>query len=435
MAIPSGLFSLPKPQEIPGISNKQVEILAANSSSGTPYKKNDRIVFMIPAMKNAWLNPQRSFLSFAGSCANKTTTEITDNSLTAFFKDGVPVFDRMTIKSGGVLVEDLRNMNEMAKLMRNFESVSSVKAKEALIGDYRLTNEANDTTTKTALTLARKIKGNDVTGEYFMHQILSGVIGKAQKHYIPIGMFNSTGSPALEVEFYLTNYDAQVLDSITASEEFQIKDVKLQLEIVDLDESIMQRLNQSLAQDSQIAIPFQTYREYRNYLTASPDHDITISENCKNLNKIFTIFRKTDNLTTTNYLKFAGGSDDAANGILEYHFRFGSQYYPLVQSKGGKKALLNALSGMDLLNGSPMISRITNVGGVPYNSATGDFCIVQNFKTSSDDVLNALDTSHTGAPIDLRIKKVADGQTLEVLSFVEMEKTLVIGMHGRVSVY
>jgi len=313
MAIPSGLFSLPKPQEIPGISNKQVEILAANSSSGTAYRKNDRIVFMIPAMKNAWLNPQRSFLSFAGSCANKDDAAM--GSLTATFKDGVPVFDRMTIKSGGVLVEDLRNMNEMAKLMRNFESVSSVKAKEALIGDYRLTNEANDSTTNTALATARIIKGNDVTGEYFMHQILSGVIGKAQKHYIPIGMFNSTGSPALEVEFYLTNYDAQVLDSITDSEEFQIKDVKLQLEIVDLDESIMQRLNQSLAQDSQIAIPFQTYREYRNYLTASPDHDITISENCKNLNKIFTIFRKTDNLITTDYLKFAGGSDDAANGI------------------------------------------------------------------------------------------------------------------------
>ena len=97
------------------LKSSSVKILPANANSTYSPTSGNRIVFNIPSFSSkVFINPQRSYLSFN----IKKTGPAADSRLV----DGIPWIERMTLKMGATMVEDIQNyalLERIESLYRN----------------------------------------------------------------------------------------------------------------------------------------------------------------------------------------------------------------------------------------------------------------------------------------------------------------------------
>lgn len=140
--MPRELVSLPMPKGLNALKSKVIELNPANATADTSYGPvgQRRIMFNIPAYPAALLQTSRSFLSFRGKVKAGATA---DNAKIVALKDGVPVIERLVVRSGtGVLLEDIRDYHIFERVMSNFDDWSHKYADAGEMGDYRAVKEA-----------------------------------------------------------------------------------------------------------------------------------------------------------------------------------------------------------------------------------------------------------------------------------------------------
>ena len=431
-AVPQQLLSLPKVEGLKGIETRIHKIHPTNSTGASTFAPDatNRITFSIPAYKNGFFNPQRSFLSF----------KVKTDAATTALANGAPVFNRMVLRTGnGQVIEDIQNYSTIQRILSNFEDGNLKYHRGEINGDYRANGNA---------TIA-DVGNKQFNGVTYQHDLLSGVLGKAQQHYIPCGLFNASGGFSFTIDMYLEEANVACLSSANVTTaNYTLSEVNLQMEIVLLPATITDRLNNELHNNNKVSIPFATYRLHQAYFPqASQSVDVNISESAHDLECVHTVLRPqvlSPKKETTDErffgddnLQFYGGYGTVAapfqNSVKSYQFRYDSKYYPdqkaEMAEKDGKQALFNALHLLDIANKPVFCAGQRGILSRWDND--GVFAIVQSFKTSRDDYLNSLNSSSSGAPIELNIElRAAAVSPMRIESFVKSNYTLNIMKGG-----
>ncbi len=438
-AVPTQLMSSPKVNGMKSISNKQVEIYPVNSSQTTAFTPNgnNMITFNIPAYKSGFFNPTRSVLRFTAKTGNAKLG----------FVAGVPVFNRMVLRAGnGMVLEDIQDYSVIQRILSNFDNASEIESKQYLTGDFRGTLMAN---TEYDAVIALQNSGTTC-----MHPLLSGLLGKYQEHYIPVGLFYASGGYSFSLELYLEDPSICLTqkDNVALAAgglDYELTNVTFQTEVVTLPDDVTDRMSRSIDNNETFQIPFGTFKLHKAHIsTGSQAADLNISESSKDLETVYTVLRpqsltlKTD---VTSYaenddnLKFHGGKTD--NALKSYQFRYGTEMYPSraaenVSASGDSKVMLiNALTTLDIMDGKMPLCAGYDSAFKPLWDNAGMFTIVQSFKSSRDPYNNSLNTSGTGMPLQLFLTfKAAVSANLQVHSYCKINQTLNVMKGGLTSI-
>ena len=440
VALPRNLVAPPVVSGDDRVKSSSVKILPANANSTYSPTSGNRIVFNIPAYAKAFINPQRTYLSFN---IKKTGTEA-DSRLV----DGIPWIDRMTLKAGTVMVEDIQNMALLERMEALYEPSDHAEGRAWLNGDYSdVLRKYSDGSGLKAETILDKAIAEQTAGRNYVKPLLSGVIGKGQEFYVPVGMLNASGSQALQMELFLAANDQVVTRNtgVSASPGYELSEVALHIEVVELPERALKAFNSAILSGGTVKLPYKTTRCFQQHVPSGQTHiDFNIVENSKDAEKVLVAMRPQSKVSGYTTADVNGSTDDAfalrggensGSVISKYQFRYGTEQFPpapveVRDNAGTTPAILHGLASCDMLNRSTRLTSI-DIDGNPVYENNG-FFIAQGFKTSNDPIENGLNTAAGGAPIELKLDFSAQNTNLSMFAFVRSNYHLNIGSTGAV---
>jgi hypothetical protein len=443
-AVPRQVVGLmPKVKGLKGLRPKIHNIYPINSSGTTsfnPTSGNNQIVFSIPAFKNAWLNVQRSLLRF----------KFQTNS-GSFPVHGVHPFNRLQIRCGNQVVEDIQGYSTICRVLSNMDSVCKKMGNAHASGDFR-----SSTTPPTTAHL-KSIYEN---GTIVEHNFASGILGRDyQEHYLALGAFNASGGSAMEITLWLEDPSLVCVRDSAGTPDFTLSEVEMQLEIVEMPQNVNEKLDKELFNGGKISIPFKTFRLHNNHISQDAQNaELSINESAQNLSAVFTTIRPQSLPAVVDYdattkpvdnLMFLGAHGDHTTAdndasyvqtakVKSFQYSYDTLLMPQkrleMSSRDSKNALLYAVSGLDLWDTDSFIGSY-NKDGVATWERSGVFFIGQNMKSSRDDYLNGINTQATGAPLLLSLSLAKPAQVpLKLETFCQSEYTLNITKMGQASV-
>ncbi len=449
-AVPKQVISMPKVKGLKSIKAKTHTLYPINSSGTTIFRRandgtdqNTMVVYSIPAYKNSWLNPQRTFLRFN----MKTDTG-------CWASAGAPVFNRLQLRVGNVVVEDIQGLSSIERCLSNFDSVCKKYANANQSGDFRATPNVNGVLDET--TTLKEIYNNGTTIE---KPLVSGILGKEfQEHFIPLNAFNSAGGSAMELSLWLEDPAITCVRDTEGTLGYSLDDVTLSMEIVEMPQALNEKLDKELYNGNAYKLPYSTFRQHSNFLPQnSQNAELSINESATNLETIYTTIRKQYLPPVVNWadvdskdnLDFLGGHGDRTKletdttydqlgAVKSYQFSYGTDLYPLKRSemspKDNKNAYLNAIHTLDRWDYDCFAGTMMP-DGKGYWDEGGVFALVQSFKSSRDDYNNGINSAAGGQALLLSItlKKPAQ-EALRIESFCKSSYQLNIKKGGNVDI-
>lgn len=447
-AIPKGLVSRENLKQMSGINCYRTTVLPSNSSGTYSYEPsgNNRVIFDIPAFENSFINTKRSYIRFQLFALGTAREQ-------AVLCPGAPIFRRLLLKGNkGQVLEDIDSYDVLCRIMNNFKTAEELDSKQYLIKDTRL--NTIDTTTDWS-------KGQNV-----IHELNSGLLGKVQEFLVPVSALNASQGNAFRLELWLNDVAKLFPNTKHATDinvSYKIEEVAFEMELVEVSPEIMSDINRELANGSQIALPYKSWRSHTSHMSGGQTFKANISESAHNVEAVFSVMYPQTagsiiapvvnstkiNATSKDPYRFTGGrfkidetNTPAANDqiVQKYSYRYGAKYYPLAPvnlDKDSVVALENIVSGFELDEKMPFMA--SNTDGKTFAHFESDcFMIAQNFKTTNDNLYNGLNSSSTGSPIELNLEfknSLVSGTTgdLEIQSFIQSTNVLYIQQNGQAS--
>jgi hypothetical protein len=424
------------------LKSSSVKILAANANSTYSPSSGNRIVFNIPSFSSkVFINPQRSYLSFN----IKKTGPAADSRLV----DGIGWIERMTLKMGATMVEDIQNYALLERIESLYESNDNAEGRATLTGDYSdvLRKHHDGSTTPKSQTILDKAIAQQASGRNYVKPLLSGVIGKGQQFYVPVGMLGGS-SQSIQMELFLAPNNQVVTrnTSVTASPGYELSEVALFLECVELPERALKIFNSAVLGGGTVKLPYKTTRCFQQHIPSGQTHiDFNIVENSKDCEKVMVAMRQQSKVSgyttadvngaTDDCFALRGGENSGGTTLSKYQFRYGTEQFPpapveVRDNAGTTPAILHGLSSCDMLNRSTRLTSI-DIDGNPVFENHG-FFIAQGFKTSDDNIENGLNTAVGGAPIELKLDLSQNNTDISMFAFVRSNYSVNIGTNGSV---
>ena len=440
VALPRNLVSPPKVFGDDRVKSSSVKILPANANSTYSPTSGNRIVFNIPAYAKAFINPQRTYLSYT----IKKTGTAADSRLV----DGNPWIDRITLKCGTVMVEDIQNYALLERMESLYETEDHNLSRAWIEGDYSsVLRKYTAGSGAMAETILNKAITEQAATRAYTKPLLSGVIGKNQQFYVPVGMLNASGSQAIQLEIFLAPNNQVVTrnTSVTDSPGYELSEVALYLEVVELPERAVKIFNSAVLGGGTVKLPYKTVRSFQQHIPSGQTHiDFNIVENSKDCEKVMVALRQQSKVSGYTTADVNGATEDcfALRGgensgtvLSKYQFRYGTEQFPpapveVRDNAGTTPAILHGLSSCDMLNKSTRLTSL-DIDGAPVFENNG-FFIAQGFKTSDDNIQNGLNTAVGGAPIELKLDLSANNTDISMFAFVRSNYSLNIGTNGSV---
>jgi len=444
MAIPKGLVSREMLTQMSGIKSSRTSLTPTNSSGTFVPSGNNRVIFQIPSYENSFINTKRSYIHFK---LQATGTNAADAILTP----GAPVFRRLLLKnSRGQVLSDIDNCDVLCRLMSNKEPEAELKGKSSVSFDTRADGGGLDR------------QEDFSTGKTVVHDLLDGLLGRSQEYLIPVSsLVASAGPGAFQLELWL-NDPAKVFCASKGSGtviSYSMSDVAYDLELVELSPELMTDINTEISGGASIPIPYRSVHSYTNQVASGSSYKAQITDMSHDVESVFSVIRKqsqgdsisvgvsTDDKSRSSALdpyrfmggRFSLGADNVKGAsdtiVTKYSYRYGSHYYPLSPANldvDSTLALENVISNFELDQKPPFMAEKvqTSTKKVP-RFETDTFVLASNFKTTSDaNIRNGLNSSATGAPIELNLTFSAGVTNLTIDTFVMSTQTLYIKMNG-----
>jgi|TARA_R110000851_G_C13043192_1_gene562312 hypothetical protein len=362
----------------------------------------------------------------------------------------VPFIDRLTIKAGTVLLEDLRDYALQEKLHGLTESSDYGEGRQWMTGDYQdVLRKYTSGTSTLGNTIMSKIQSEQADGRTYTKPLISGVLGAGQQYYLPLGMLAASGSQALQLELFLADAHQVITRNtgVTDNISYEISDIKLHLQVVELPERALGAFNSAIMSGGTVRVPFSTTRVFQQHVPANQTHiDFSVVESSKQVEKIQVAMRpqsKTSSYTTVNVLEspedaydLRGGENSGGTVVEKFQFRIGNSMFPpraieVTAGKGTAPVILAGLASTDCLNKSMRLTSI-DIDGNPVFENRG-FFIQQGFKSSNDPIENGISTAVGQGPIELKLDFSAQNTALSMFAFVTSRHHLNITATGSVS--
>jgi len=414
---------MPKATQVAGIKSQTIEISPVNGSFTTSYAPQDRLIFQIPSYPNGFLDVSKSFLKFKPTLTSSGTIDFTSdvNFAVPHFSEGVPIFERMIVKSGsGAVLEDIQDADLLEALLAETSEKSQGSKSRALLGDH--------------LTQYQQYIRQD--GNNLIKRLPGGVFNS--DYYLPLHLMG--GPYALEIELVLnsaTKCMKQANKVVTAlpDVDYTISGVQLQLEVVNMPEDVCKKLDVAICGGEELVVPFSTYRSYRNIIPASSTStSLQIHEVSPNVQEVMLVLEDTTAKAVGDArFEFEGGSEkqDGENIVDEYQFRYADRYMPLQPVKdlasGSAQALMNVLRDLPVEN--PALCADSNVDGA-CKYFVNKFFILQNMEVDKGLVSGLSTQAHAG-PIESFLKfESATTSTLRATQFAKSSHNISISRNG-----
>jgi hypothetical protein len=441
VALPRNLVSPPVVHGDDRVKSSSVKILPANANSTYSPTSGNRIVFNIPAYAKSFINPQRTYLSFNV----KKTGTAADSRLV----DGVPWIDRITLKCGTVMVEDIQNYALLERMESLYETEDHNLSRAWIEGDYSsVLRKYTAGSGAMAETILNKAITEQAATRAYTKPLLSGVIGKGQQFYVPVGMLNASGSQAIQLEIFLASNDQVVTRNtgITASPGYELSEVCLNISVAELPERAMKAFNSAILSGGSVKLPYKSTRCFQQHVPSGQTHvSMNIVENSKDAEKLMVAMRPQSKVSQYTTADVNGETDDcfalrggenSGSVVSKMTIRHGLQNFPpspleVRDNAGTTPFILHGLASCDMLHRSPRLCAI-DIDGAPVFENKG-FFIAQGFKTSDDPIENALDTASGGSPIELNLDFSAQNTDLSMFAYVRSNYHLNIGSTGSVT--
>ena len=220
---------------------------------------------------------------------------------------------------------------------------------------------------------------------------------------------------------------------------YKLSNANLQIEVVQLPESVNQKLNSQLMSGEKVSIPMVNYRSHKSYIpAASQAVDITLSESAHDLESVMTVLLPNGIANNRPNAQIYGNEENTRfyggklqGAVKDWQFNYADRYYPAqkieLKTKDQRLALMHAVMNLDLTGKDAIVNQV--------NQWQHMFAIVQSFKTSKeDDFLNGLNSSSSGSPLILQLSlKAAATVPYRVVSFVKQNQTLSVFKGGSTS--
>jgi len=424
------------------LKSSSVKILPANANSTYSPTSGNRIVFNIPAYAKSFINPQRTYLSYT----IKKTGPAADSRLV----DGNPFIERLTLKCGTVMVENIENYALLERMESLYETEDHNLSRAWIEGDYSsVLRKYTAGSGAMAETILDKSITQTALGRAFTKPLMSGVIGKGQHFYVPVGMLNASGSQAIQLEIFLAP-DNQVVTrntDITASPGYELSEVCLNISVSEMPERALKIFNSAVLSGGSVKLPYKSTRCFQQHLGSGQSHvTMNIVENSKDAEKLMVAMRPQSKVSQYTTADVNGSTDDcfalrggenSGSVVSKLTIRHGVENFPpspleVRDNAGTTPFILHGLASCDMLHQSPRLCAI-DIDGAPVFENNG-FFIAQGFKTSSDPgLLNGLSTATSGAPIELNLDFSSQNTDLSMFAFVRSNYSLNIGSTGSVT--
>jgi hypothetical protein len=401
------------------ITVERVKLQPIGVNAATSYTPNalNKIHFRIPAYSASFLDNSRTFLSF--------TVQTTGDDLTAthcaVFGNGLPVFNRMVVKSSnGLVLEDCSQFHLLTRLFTILSTEEDYRIQEGVYSD-------GDPTVTVGAQL--------LTGLKYTIQFNSGLLDKKLKSFLPLFMMDS--SYALDVELYLSS-PAECLRLVGSggttptNVSFSLTNPIMNLCLLKMDNQLCSRFN-SIACDpnESIVIPFTTYRCHVHTLS-SQTSVVHINDASTNVKRIWSVYTPVSQ-TVSNALKlpFKGSAKQAsaANKITSYNYRLGNQFLfnePVVEASDNKETLFFVKDAVWSTDKPMMLSKNESSLVTNFESASKEmFFTVANMTYSPEEARGVVQGTSSAIPIELNVS-FAGTPTLLVNNFIEAGFNLVI---------
>jgi hypothetical protein len=401
------------------ITVERVKLQPIGVNAATAYTPSalNKIHFRLPAYSSSFLDNSRTFLSFT---VQTTGTDLTATH-NAVFGNGLPIFNRMLIKSSnGLVIEDITQYHLLTRLFTILSTEEEYRIQEGVYGV-----DDPDVTVGNQL----------LTGLKYTVQFDSGLLDKKLKAFLPLFMMGS--SYALDLELFLSS-PAECLrlqgsgGTTPTGVSYSLTNPIMNLCLLKMDNQLCSRYNAIACDpDQAIVIPFTTYRCHVHTLN-SQTSVVHINDASTNVRRIWSVFTPVSQ-TVSNALKlpFKGSSKQgsSAEKITSYNYRLGNQFLfnePVVEADDNKETLFFVKDSV-WSNDKPMLlaknesSLVTNF----ESSSKEMYFTVANMTYSSEEMRGVVQGTSSAIPIELNVSFGAT-PTLLVNNFVEIGFDLVI---------
>jgi len=347
------------------------------------------------------------------------------------------------------MVEDIQNYALLERMESLYETEDHNLSRAWIEGDYSsVLRKYSGGSGAMAETILDKAITEQAAGRAYTKPLLSGVIGKGQQFYVPVGMLNASGSQAIQLEIFLAP-DNQVVTRntlVTSSPGYELSEVALNICVTELPERAMKAFNSAILSGGSVKLPYKSHKCFQQHCPSGQSHvSMNIVENSKDAEKLMVAMRPQSKVSQYTTADVNGATDDcfalrggenSGSVVSKLTIRHGLQNFPpspleVRDNAGTTPFILHGLASCDMLHRSPRLCAIDQDGSPVFENK--GFFIAQGFKTSDDPIENALDTASGGSPIELQLDFSAQNTDLSLFAFVRSNYHLNIGSTGSVT--
>ena len=421
------------------VSNKNLSveyasIIPANAASNSKYAPSEvnRILFRVPAFQNSFLDNSRSSLSFTFKPDAKTTAPLDsagNGNILNYRLGTTSIFKRLQIKSAnGTVIEDLTDLHLLQKILQTMKPITETRHLEGLIENNTFAQNAITATNEATMLLKQ------LGGQKFQYFFDIGMLSRKLQAYLPLHSMNGGNQGhAFTIELWLNdsfNVLKKVGDGTGASVKgYSLTDVKYNMCLLKADASIISRFNNLANDNSEILIPFSTYKQYTNGLNA-PLSTVQVSEACSDLRRVHSVILDTANETTpvaTDYAKnmiFYGGYKSDTK-LKSYQMQIGSHfiYTEPILSENDNNDMLFQLVNSSFSKQNIKATRTDSAGVPEYEkdafTMSSTFCVEDPNQFTNGVSLSSL-------PLVMRIELTAQPSNRYLTTFSELGFNLSI---------
>ena len=270
--------------------------LDQNGASYVTQKREATVHSAIPSCSFTGVNTLRLNLASATEWADVSsaymTFKIVNESTTApleFVGQPHVIFNRMQVRVGGTLLEDITNYNRLCEQMYVLQGTQ----KRLNSAQYGL--PTNMTGVNLFESLKHKPEAIPALGSarVCMTMPLSAVFGASQHKYLPLFAFTSGG---VELQLTMddpTNYLVSMKDTVAQSTSFRIEEIQLHCNMITLDSALQEKYFASLARGDAMLIHTKCWSHHEMFVQPSQgSFEVSLDKPLSRLATVFVSYAK-----------------------------------------------------------------------------------------------------------------------------------------------
>ena len=340
-----------------------------------------------------WLDPSTVLLSMLITNGDNT------NALWPAAPEASVLFDRLQIRLGSTLVEDIQEFGKLSHIMTKLSMSPQKKLDHAQLGFGTQVPASNPNFNLADQHDARTIAASG-SKRIYMKFDLSGLF--SQHRWIPL---YALGGQGLQLQLSLAPAVQSMIISAgatTYSQLYTLTDIRLLADMISLSGELQESYNAALLNGTSLKMPIKSWETLVNYLPAdsSGSFDVAVSKNYTRLATLFAVFNQNPPGDNSGKTKIVNSNyfPTASSESVSYALHLGSHRVPDNDVQGTTEAWWRLQGALGLRDS---LAHSTSVDQDSYNSDC--FCLGIDVEKLSM-VMASGENLSTGQTIFLKVK-------------------------------